>query len=107
MVDKEESVEEKPSLFICTKCDFKKKKKKKKKKEKNYDFLHFTCILFPLFLLIARIYGRLVVWSFLKIPQPLKSGKNAYCGYCKGHVIIKPPCIKIFFQSVTYLYLFQ
>ena len=59
VVDKEESVEEKMSLFICTKCDFKKKKKKEKS---IYDFLHFTCILFPLFLLIARIYGRLVVW---------------------------------------------
>ena len=30
VVDKEESVEEKMSLFICTKCDFKKKKKGKK-----------------------------------------------------------------------------
>ena len=72
VVDKEEGVEDVTSLlYLFVKMFF--QKKKKKKKEKRYDFLNFTCILFPLFLLIVRIYGRLVV-----LPLPLLSETWTY-----------------------------
>ena len=56
MVDKEEGVKDVTSqlLFICTKLVL-------MYLEKKHDFINFTCILLPLFLLIVQIYGKWVV----------------------------------------------
>ena len=53
MVDKEEGDKDVTSqrLFICTKLVL-------MYLEKKRDFINFTSILFPLFLLIVQIYGK-------------------------------------------------